>query len=75
MSYLRVDLQLRRGRLFWAAHLQPSRTIPLRRLLSDYWDSTGYEFVLPGQSRSPTRLLISDRGAQNAGGSERILGI
>ena len=66
---------MRASHLFWAKHRQNNNVIDIQALLKQYWDSTEHEFVVPSQSRPPTRQPIADREAQSLLPLESTMGI
>jgi hypothetical protein len=49
-SEMRVEIQLRRGHLFWAKHRLASEAIDLQALFNDYWSTSEHVFTIPSQS-------------------------
>ena len=60
---MRVDIQMTFGHSFWTKTRQNSDVIDIdiQGLLKQYWDSSERQFMVPSQSRPPTRPPIADR--------------
>ena len=56
---------MRSGHLFWAKNRQKGEVIDTQGLFNNYWSSDEREFLVSGQSWSPTSQLIADIGAGN----------
>jgi len=46
---MRVEIQMRRGHLFWAKIRQTNEAIDLQALFDDYWGSNKHDFTVPRQ--------------------------
>ena len=55
---------MKSSHLPWAKKEQTTKEIDLETLFNIYWTSKAHELTVPGQSWSPTNLLMSDREAQ-----------
>jgi hypothetical protein len=75
-SEVRIEIQMRTGRLIWAKNRVASDVIDVQALFNDYWSSNKREFTVPSRSSSPTGPLVSDHEAQRTSFSlESITGI
>ena len=63
-SEMRVVIQKRSSRFFWAKKRLKSELIDAQALLNDYWSSTKHQFTVPSKSSSPTSPLVSHHEAQ-----------
>ena len=56
-SEMRIEIQMRRGHLFWAKDRLAGEVIDLQELFNEYWGSVKHVFTVPSQSWSPTVRL------------------
>ena len=49
-SELRVEIQMKKGHLFWATHRQMGEVVDHQSLFNDYWSSNEHEFTVLSQS-------------------------
>ena len=63
---MHVEIELKRGHVSWAKKEQISKSIDIQKLFNNYWTSAAHELIVPGQSRSPTGPLVSDRETQKS---------
>ena len=77
ISPMLVNVQMRVGHSFWATTRQNSNAIEIdiQGLLKKYWNSTEHEFKVPGQPRSHTSPLVSNREPQRPFPSGSTMGI
>ena len=63
-AVMHVEIEMKRGHLPWAKKEQISKLIDTQKLFNDYWTSEAHELIVPGQSRSLTGPVVSDRETQ-----------
>ena len=68
-----MEIELKRGHLLWAKKEQTSKSIDIQKLFNNYWTSEAHELIVPGQLRSLTSPLISDRQTQKSLSLESIV--
>ena len=61
---MRVEIQMRSGKIFKVKNRHVSRVIDLEKLFFDHWSSNAHEFTVPRQSCSPHSPPVSDSEAQ-----------
>ena len=74
-SHVRVEIQIKSGKLSWAKKHQNIKEVDIRKPFNDYWTSKVYELTVLGRSSSPSRPLRTDKVAQRSLSLESIIAL
>ena len=74
-SQIRTEVRMKIGNSIWTKYRVGSGVIDLDRLFNEYWSSNDHDFIVLGQSLSPTDPCRSDCGEQRPLSLENIVGL
>ena len=63
-SDVRVEIQIKSGRLSWGQKDRNTKKIDIKKFFNEYWTSEQHNPTIPGRSFSQTSLLSTDGEAQ-----------